>query len=89
MRPADLIRRLEDQPFQPFRIHLADRTTIDVTKPTRVMVGVSTAVLPTKFTRDEEGHDLVKDWRTIALVHVTQFSSLGASANGKGRKRGK
>ena len=60
---------------------------IDVSKPNMAMVGLSAAILPTAFTKDEEGNDLVKDWRTIALVHMTQFSNPGERANGKGRKR--
>ncbi len=89
MRPADLVRRLEDQPFQPFRIHLSDGTTLAVTQPNMVMVGVSSAILPTSFTKDEEGHRLVRDWRTIAIVHITQFSSLTEEANGKRRGSGR
>ena len=87
MRSSDLIRRLEDQPFQAFRIHLSDGTTIDVRKPTMVMVGLSSATLPTKFRKDDEGYDVVADWRTVALSHIVQFTALNGEPEGPGKKR--
>ncbi len=76
MRPADLLNRLADRPFRPFRIHLSDGAKLDVTEPNMVIVGKSSAVLPSAFDRDEEGHRLARYWRTIALVHIVQFSDL-------------
>ena len=75
MRAADLIRRIEDPAFRPFRIHLSDGTLLDVTQPGMVIVGLSSAVLPTQFG-EEEGKRIAKDWRTIALSHIVQFSDL-------------
>ncbi len=87
MRAADLINRIEDQPFKPFRIHLSDGTRLDVRQPGMLIVGLSSAVLPTAFSTDDEGHRIAKHWRTIALVHIVQFSDLDEKVNGKGRKR--
>jgi len=87
MRPEDLVLRLHDQPFQPFRIHLDDRTVIDVVDPGMVIVGEATAVLPTQYGREAEGYRLVKRWRTIPLDHITQCSDLSESGNG--RKKGR
>jgi len=84
MRAADLLRRLQDQPFRPFRIHLGDGTKLDVTDPGMVVVGMSSAIVPTKWGKDEDGRKLARDWRTIALAHVVQFSVIN---EGNGRRR--
>lgn len=76
MRPDDLLRRLEDTPFRPFRIHLSDGTSIDVRAPGMVIVGRSTAVLPTRLRRLRNGYHIAEDWRTVALLHMVQLSDL-------------
>lgn len=86
MRPADLLNRLSDEPFKPFRIHLSDGSQLDVSDRNMVIVGHSSAVLPSAFDKDEEGHRLAKNWRTIALVHIVQFSDLDEKTNGKRRR---
>jgi len=88
MRPEDLLKRLHDHPFKPFRVHLSDRTTIEVAEPGMVIVGRTTAVLPTRFARRGDGYRIAEDWRTIALLHIVQFSDLRDRAGG-GRKRRK
>jgi hypothetical protein len=88
MRPADFLTRLEDQPFQPFRIHLTDGTKIDVRQPRMVIVGVATVVLPTRFVAVEDGSRVADEWRTIALRHIVQFSDLPNRPNGSRRKKG-
>jgi hypothetical protein len=86
MTAADLLRRLSDQPFKPFRIHISDGTVLELTQPGMVIVGETSAVLPTMFGTDEEGRRLAKNWRTVAIDHITQFSEI-ATSNGKKRKR--
>src|SRR4051812_43350157 len=86
MRAADLLRRLQDPPFRPFRIHLSDGTKLDVTDPGMIVVGNSSAVIPVKWGKDEEGRKLARDWRTIALTHIVQFSDINGG-NGKRRNR--
>ena len=87
MRPADLMKRLEDQPFRPFRIHLSDGTKIDVRQPGMVIVGLATAVLPTSFSAAEDGSRVAADWRTVALRHIVQFTDISTRSNGSRRKR--
>lgn len=87
MRPDDLLKRLEDQPFKPFRVHLSDGTVLDVTSPGDVVVGPSTAMLFTRFGRTEQGRRIVEDWRTIALMHITQFSDIRDGRNGRRHRR--
>ena len=51
-----------------------------------VMVGKNTAVLPSSFTRDDEGVRVAEHWRTISLMHIVQFSELDEPIDGRGRK---
>ena len=88
MRPEDLLNRLHDEPFRPFRIHLSDGTSLDVPENNMVIVGRSSAVLPRRFGQVEQGHRLAEHWRTVALVHMVQFSDLAQKTNGR-RKSGK
>ena len=87
MRAEDLLNRFEDEPFKPFRIHLSDGTAVDVPEGGMVIVGKSSAVLPSRFDHDEEGRRIAARWRTIALVHIVQFSDLDEPVNGKTRRR--
>ncbi len=87
MRAEDLLDRLEDRPFRPFRIHLSDGTAFDVPNPGMVIVSRSSAVLPSRFGKDDEGRPLAEHFRTIALVHIVQFSDLDESPNGRNGKR--
>lgn len=87
MRAEDLMNRLQDEPFRPFRIHLSDGSTLDVPQGGMVIVGKSSAVLPSRFERDDEGRRIAARWRTIALIHIVQFSDLDERGNGKGRRR--
>ena len=86
MKASDLLKRLADAPFRPFRVHISDGTVLDLVQPGMVIVGESTAVLPTLMVTDEDGYQVAKKWRTVALNHITQFSDIETS-NGKRRKR--
>ena len=87
MRPKDFQVRLQDHPFRPFRVHLSDGDTIVVRQPAMVILGRSTAVLPGRFLRDDDGVLIAEDWRTVSLLHVAQFSDLGERVNGKRKRR--
>jgi hypothetical protein len=87
MFARDLLRRLEDRPFRPFRIHLADGNSVDVQHPEMVIVSRTSAVLPTAWTQEEDGRQLADDWRTIILMHMTQFSDLRGSAADKHKRK--
>ena len=88
MRTQDLLDRINDHPFQPFRIHMSDGRTFDVIEPGMLVVGPSSAVLPSEWTKDEDGRRFAKRWQTIALIHIVRFSEIGERANGKkGRRR--
>ena len=51
MRHHDLLRKLDDQPFRPFRIRLVNNTTYDIVDPGMVIVGDSSAVIATQNIR--------------------------------------
>ena len=87
MRPADLFDRLEGKPFKPFRLHLSDGTLLEVQEPGMVIVGRASAVLPSRFAKDEDGRRIAEHWRTISLMHIVQFSELDESVNGKPKRR--
>lgn len=87
MRPEDLLDRLEDKPFRPFRIHLSDGSTLEVPEAGMLIIGMSSAVLPSKWGQDEEGRRLAKHWRTVALSHMVQFTDLEEQVNGRTGKR--
>ena len=54
-------------------------------QPGMVIVGESTAVIPTLTITDEYGYRIAKNWRTVALDDITRFSNIDASG-GKRRK---
>jgi hypothetical protein len=87
MRAANLLDRLNDRPFKPFRIHISDGSRLDIVEPGMVIVGETTAVLPSVWTKDEEGRRLAKHWRTIALAHMVQFGDIDETLENKRRRR--
>lgn len=86
MRLKDLVNRVNDRPFKAFRIHLSDGTAIPVTEPGMMIIGPSSAVLPTEFG-NEEGERVATRWRTIAIAHMVQFSDVDEPVMGKRPKR--
>ena len=86
MRFKDLFNRVNDRPFRGFRIHLSDGSAIAVTDPGMLILGPSSAVLPTEYGT-EDGERAATRWRTVALSHMVQFSELDESVSGKRRKR--
>jgi hypothetical protein len=76
MTADDLLSRLNGHPFRPFRVRLTNNTAIDVTEPGMVIVGPSSAVLPTEFARSEYGEKMALRWKTIALNHIVEFNNL-------------
>ncbi len=86
MRLKDLFNRVNDRPFRGFRIHLSDGSAIPVIDPGMLIIGPSSAVLPTEYAT-EEGERVGTRWRTVTLSHMVQFSDLDEPVSGKRRKR--
>jgi hypothetical protein len=87
MKAGDLLDRLEDRPFKPFRMHMSDGSRLDVTDSGLIMVGESSAIMPTAWTKDDEGRKLIKHWRTVAIDHIVQIGDINETVDGKHRKR--
>ena len=86
MTYRDLLRKLNDHPFKPFRIKLTNSTAIDVLEPGPVIVGRSGAILPVETSVDDRGFQVIENWKTIAINHIVEFTDLNAKSNGR-RKR--
>lgn len=52
-----------------------------------VIVGKSSAVLPSQWAKDDEGYRIAKHWRTIALMHIVQFGDIDETLENKRRRR--
>lgn len=87
MFARDLINRLSDYPFKPFRIHLSDGATVDVVQPFLVSVGATSAVLPAAIGQDEDGHPVATRWQTVALLHMVRFTELNGHKSPRRRRR--
>jgi hypothetical protein len=55
MRTRDLLNKLHDQPFQPFRVRLSNKTEIEILDPNTVVVGPSSAIMPIETLKDGSG----------------------------------
>ena len=87
MTHHDLLRKLDDSPFRPFRIRLVNNTTYDILDPGMIIVGDSSAVIATQNIRDETGHRVTTDWRTVSIAHMLEFSDVSHRSNGSRRKK--
>lgn len=70
--PRELLRRIQAEPFEPFRVRLTDGTEIDVPFP-RMLVGPEKALIVIKWKRSARGSPLAVDWRTVPLAMIDQI----------------
>ena len=89
MSPDDLLRKLHDRPFKPFRLKLSTDETIDLQNPNPVVVGLSSAIVPIRVSKTHDGFELVERWKTVSLDHIVTFEDIDQAALGNGRKRRK
>ena len=76
MSPDDLLNKLYDQPFRPFRARLSNNSAIDVLfYPGSIVVGPSSAVMPLEYVEDR-GRKLVLRWKTVALDQIVELVDL-------------
>lgn len=83
----DLLRKLEEMPFKPFRIKMVNSSVLDVQDPGMIIVGESSAVVPTQFQRDDRGRRYATDWKTISISHIIEFTDLDVKEPEGKRKR--
>ena len=86
MSPQDLVNKLHDEPFKPFRVRLSNNNTIDVLDAGSVVVGPTSAIMPLEYV-EEDGLMLVRRWKTVALNHMVEFLDLETRRNGSKRRR--
>ncbi len=87
MTYRDLLNKLHDQPFQPFRVKLSNSSTMDVLDPGTVVVGPTSAIMPLDAVMDELGYYVVNRWRTVALSHMVEFIDIDPPKSSSKRKR--
>ena len=83
----DLSGKLNDHAFKPFRIRMSNSSTIDVRHPGSIIVGESSAVVPTDTMKDDRGYTVARDWKTISISHIVEFVDLNEKDSGPKRKR--
>ena len=89
MKLDDLLRKLNDRPFKPFRIRMVNNTAFDIPEPWMIVPGDSSAIiLANPVYREDKGYQPVHDWKTVSIHHMLEFSDLPSKRNGSG-KRGK
>lgn len=88
MTHDDLLRKLNDIPFKPFRIRLSNASAIDVLNPGSIIVGATSAVVPTAMEKDDRGYQVAVDWKTISIAHIVELIDLHVKGNGS-KRRGK
>jgi hypothetical protein len=87
MTNQDLLNKLHDKPFQPFRVRLSNNTTIDVLDLNTVVVGPTSAIMPIESVPNEYGHYIVNRWRTVALAHMVEFTDIEPPKSHARRKK--
>lgn len=53
MRPADIRKQLQRQPFRPFRVHLSDGTKLDAQHPELAYVSRTEVIIALELGDDE------------------------------------
>ena len=56
-------------------------------EPGAVILGESSAVVPTDTVIDDRGVRVARDWKTISISHIVEFVDLNERDNGSKRKR--
>ena len=77
MSAAQLLDRLQEKPFRPFRVRFSDNSTIDVLYPVgSVIVGPTSAIMALQHGNSEYGQKLVLRWKTVALDQIIELVDL-------------
>jgi hypothetical protein len=87
MTSRDLLRKLNDKPFKPFRIRMVDSTVYDISEPWMIVPGDTSAIiLANPAYREDKGYEVVQDWKTVSIHHMIQFSDIHTKRNGSSKK---
>ena len=71
--PPSLLNYVRDQPFRPFRIHLASGKTFDVRNPEMVKVGKTNAIV---FSFVSDQPEVFDEWQSVSLMLMESISHL-------------
>ncbi len=78
MTPQDILRYIKDEPFRPFRIHMASGKVFEVRHPEMIRVGRSFLVI---FTYVADEPELLDRWETVSLMLIEHISQLEVPTN--------
>lgn len=87
MTDRDLLNKLHDKPFQPFRVRLSNSSTMDVLDPGTVVVGPTSAIMPIESVLGDHGYYVVTRWRTVSLAHMVEFIDIEPPKRDSKRRR--
>jgi hypothetical protein len=77
MSPDQLLGRLQERPFRPFRALFSNNSTTDVlSQPGSVIVGPTSAIMPLQYVESEYGYKLVLRWKTVPLDQIVELVDL-------------
>jgi hypothetical protein len=76
MTRVDLLRRVRQRPFSPFRLVLTEGTGYDVRHPEQIMVARDSAVLGVPGEPDQ---DFFETTVLVDLLHVVRLEPLPAA----------
>ena len=83
MPPEEVRKRLRNQPFEPFRMHLSDGAAYDVVHPELVMLGHRSLVLGLASTPEDTLYERTVD---VDLLHIVRMEPLRGEARRKKRE---
>ncbi len=82
MKPEELLRRIQQRPFSPFRIHLSDGSALEVRHPEMVLPGRRTALIGIPAPADNVA--LMDDYVAVDVAHITHMEPVKAPVGGTG-----
>jgi len=83
MRRDDLIEKLQESPFRPFRLCVSDGGTFDIRHPEMLMVTKHSAIVGMLETGENgdsgQRYPIIERYTDIDLLHVTRVEELSES----------
>lgn len=73
MRPEDVRKHLETQPFAPFRIYVSDGQSYDVRHPEMCLIARSTVYVGIITPKSRR---IAEDVAHISLMHITRIEPV-------------
>ncbi len=76
--PQEVLRYLKEEPFRPFKIHLASGKIFEVRHPEMARVGRNFLVI---FTFVADAPELLDQWETVSLMLIEHISHSEEPSN--------